>query len=325
MDDWQSKVTMLGVGVAAFFGVVGLLLLLADRAPKTGREKFQLLFFMGPASLLLLVGLVYPSLKTLMYSFQNSDGSQWVGLRNYKWMFTQDDILIVLRNTGIWILVTPLAATAIGLLYAILIDRKRGEVVAKTLLFMPMAISFVGAGIIWKFVYEYRSPNKDQIGLLPQIMKWLGFDIKGGAMLMNAPLNTFLLIVVMVWIWAGFAMVVLSAAIKAIPTDIIEAARLDGVSSWQMFWRITLPSVRPSVIVVYMTITIGVLKVFDIVRTMTQGFHETSVVAYEMYFQAFQGNEYGHGAALAVALFVLVLPIVGFQVHQMRRQRQEAR
>ena len=322
MDDWQNKISMLGVGIAAFLGVVGLILLLADRAPKSMRERLQLLFFMGPAGLLLLVGLVYPALKTLVYSFKNSDSSRWVGLENYRWMLTQEDILIVLRNTGIWVLFAPLAATTIGLLYAILIDRKRGEVVAKTLLFMPMAISFVGAGIIWKFVYEYRSPRKGQIGLLPQVMKWFGSDLDGGAMLLNAPLNTFLLIVVMVWTWAGFAMVVLSAAIKAIPSDIVEAAKLDGANPWQMFWRITLPSVRPSVIVVFMTITIGVLKVFDIVRTMTQGFHETSVVAYEMYFQAFQSNDYGHGAALAVALFVLVLPIVGFQISQMRRQRE---
>jgi alpha-glucoside transport system permease protein len=185
---------------------------------------------------------------------------------------------------------------------------------------MPMAISFVGAGIIWKFVYAYRPEGSDQIGLLNQIWVWLGGTPQ--QWLLDEPLNTVFLLIVMVWIQAGFAMVVLSAAIKGIPVDMVEAARLDGVNAWQMFWRITLPSIRPSVVVVFITITIAVLKVFDIVRTMTGGQFDTSVVANELYSQAFRQGQVGHGSALTVFLFLLVLPIVIYQVRQLRRNAE---
>mgnify|MGYP000850597464 FL=1 len=185
---------------------------------------------------------------------------------------------------------------------------------------LPMAISFVGASIIWKFVYAYRPEGSDQIGLLNQV--WVSLGGQPQQWLLNAPANTVFLIIVMVWIQAGFAMVVLSAAIKGIPTEIVEAACIDGVNPWQMFWRITLPSIRPAVIVVYVTISIGVLKVFDIVRTMTGGNYDTSVVANELYTQAFRAGQPGRGSALAVVLFVLVIPIVVFQVRQLRKQRE---
>src|SRR3954452_10334180 len=182
-----------------------------------------------------------------------------------------------------------------------------------------MAISFVGASIIWRFVYEYRpnQGNVKQIGLLNQIVVWLGGEPQ--QWLINSPLNTFLLIVVMIWIQAGFAMTILSAAIKAIPDDIIEAARLDGVTAWGMFRNITLPSIRPAVVVVLTTIGIGTLKVFDIVRTMTGGQFNTSVIANEFYSQTFRADNQGLGAALAVLLFVLVIPIIWYNVRQVRQ------
>jgi alpha-glucoside transport system permease protein len=243
--------------------------------------------FMLPALLLLAIGLVIPAIRTILLSFKDGAETQWVGLQNYGWIFSQDEIIRVVVNTAIWVVLVPSVATSIGLLYAVLVDRARLEAVAKSLIFMPMAISFVGAGIIWKF-------------------------------------NTVLLIVVMVWIQAGFAMVVLSAAIKAIPAEIVEAARLDGVNPWQMFSRVTLPSIRPALIVVIVTISIATLKVFDIVRTMTNGNFDTNVVALEMYNQAFRYSETGQGSALAVFLFVLVLPIVIYQIRQLR-MRQEGR
>jgi alpha-glucoside transport system permease protein len=182
-----------------------------------------------------------------------------------------------------------------------------------------MAISFVGASIIWKFVYEYRpdQANVKQIGLLNQLLVWLGGTPQ--QWLIESPLNTLLLIVVMIWIQAGFAMTVLSAAIKAIPDDIVEAARLDGVSTWGMFWRITLPTISPAVVVVLTTIGIGTLKVFDIVRTMTGGQFDTSVIANEFYSQSFRSDNQGLGSALAALLFVLVIPIVVYNIRQIRR------
>jgi alpha-glucoside transport system permease protein len=209
-------------------------------------------------------------------------------------------------------------ATGVGLLYAILVDKARIEALAKAFIFLPMAISFVGASIIWRFVYEYRpdQPGVKQIGILNQILVWFGLEPRNW--LVESPLNTLLLVIVMIWIQAGFAMTVLSAAIKAIPDDVIEAARLDGVTSFGMFRFVTLPSIRPAVVVVLTTIGIGTLKVFDIVRTMTGGNFDTNVVANEFYSQSFRADNQGLGAALAVLLFILVIPIVVYNVRQLR-------
>ncbi|MGI5215050.1 carbohydrate ABC transporter permease [Plantactinospora sp. CA-290183] len=340
---------MLLYGLAAFVVVVGGLLVLLDavpawfarrreaalvaavggagtpavpgRRPGTRRREGLLgLFFLLPALLLLAVGLVVPAIRTTVLSFMDGGSQSWVGLGNYRWMFAQDEILSVLTNTLIWVVLVPLLATTIGLVYAVLVDRARFEAVAKALIFMPMAISFVGASIIWKFVYAYRSGEFEQIGLLNQIWVWFGGEPK--QWLNDAPLNTLLLIVIMIWIQAGFAMVVLSAAIKAIPADIVEAARLDGVNPWQMFWRVTMPSIRPALIVVVVTISIATLKVFDIVRTTTNGNYDTGVIANEMYNQAFRFGQTGQGSALAVFLFVLVVPIVIYQIRNLRKQRE---
>ncbi|GGS04872.1 hypothetical protein GCM10010169_57070 [Micromonospora fulviviridis] len=339
----QPKFLMLMYGLIAFVAVVGGLLLLLDVVPawfarrrderlvaavasgatlprwRKPREGLIALFFLLPTLLFLLVGLVVPAIRTTLLSFMDKDSSNWVGLANYSWLFSEDSIVRVLINSLIWVLLVPLAATAFGLIYAVLVDKARFEAVAKSLIFLPMAISFVGAAIIWKFVYAYRGDG-DQIGLLNQIVVSLGGEPK--QWLLESPLNTFLLIVIMVWIQAGFAMVVLSAAIKAIPADIVEAARLDGVSPWQMFWQITMPSIRPALIVVVVTLSIATLKVFDIVRTATNGNYDTNVIATEMYNQAFRYQENGQGSALAVFLFVLVIPIVIYQIRNLRQQRE---
>src|SRR5690606_15952246 len=183
----------------------------------------------------------------------------------------------------IWVILAPLAVTAIGLIYAVLVDRAKFEWLATSLIFMPMAISFVAASIIWKFIYEERPEGDDQIGLLSQIVVWLAGTPNNWLVMRTGALNTLLLIVILVGIYVGFAMVVLSAAINAIPMDIIEAARMDGTNPWQMFWRVTLPSIRPAVIVVVVTVSIATLKPFDIGRTMTGGNFGTSVIANEMY------------------------------------------
>ena len=316
------KLVQLLIGIAAFFAVVGVLLLLVDRVPMRQRARWPAAILLFPALALLTIGLIVPAIRTTVLSFRNGNSKEWVGLENYSWMFTQPEAVIVLRNTLIWVVLTPLLVTAIGLLYAVIVDNTRFEQLAKSLVFLPMAISFVGAGIIWKFVYAYRPPGADQIGLLNQIVVSLGGSPQ--QWLLDPPANTLFLIVVLVWIQAGFATVVLSAAIKSIPAEIVEAARLDGASPFQMFFRVTLPSIRPAVIVVLVTQCIGTLKLFDIVRTMTGGQFETSVIANEMYNQAFRYGETGKGAALAVFLFVLVVPIVFYQVRTLR-QRQEIR
>jgi alpha-glucoside transport system permease protein len=185
---------------------------------------------------------------------------------------------------------------------------------------MPMAISFVGAGIIWRFVYDFRSGDREQIGLLNQVVLWLGGEPV--QWLQSSPINTILLIVVMIWIQTGFAMVILSAAIKGVPTEQLEAAELDGTNGWQRFANVVLPGIRGSLVVVITTISIATLKVFDIVRTMTAGNFNTSVIANEMYTQAFRAGEPGRGSALALVLFLLVLPIVMYNVRVLRKQRE---
>ncbi|SDT41049.1 carbohydrate ABC transporter permease [Actinoplanes derwentensis] len=312
------KIGQMFAAILLFAAVVGLILFIAGRF--TGkRDRAIAALYLAPTVLLLSVGLLYPGLRTIYQSFLDASLTNFVGLDNYQKIFTDPEQLTVLRNTAFWVLLTPFVATGIGLLYAILVDKARVESFAKALVFLPMSISFVAASVIWKFMYEYRPDqrNVNQIGLVNQIIVAMGG--KPVQLWIEAPLNTFLLIVILVWIQAGFAMTVLSAAIKAIPDDIIEAARLDGVGPWGMFRFVTLPAIRPAVVVVLTTIAIGTLKVFDIVQTMTGGRFDTSVIANEFYSQTFRSDNRGFGAALAVVLFILVIPIVVYNIRQLRR------
>jgi alpha-glucoside transport system permease protein len=314
-----EKLLQMLAALLLFAAVMGVVLFFAGRIGGRKGDKWVGYLYLLPVVLLLLVGLVYPGLRTIYESFFDAAGKAFIGFDNYKTIFTDKDQLTVLRNTVIWVVITPFLATGIGLIYAILVDKSRFESFAKALIFLPMSISFVAASVIWKFMYEYRpdQANVKQIGLINQIIVWLGG--KPIQLLIESPLNTLLLIIVMIWIQAGFAMTVLSAAIKAIPDDIVEAARLDGVNAWTMFKNITVPSVRPTIVVVLTTIGIGTLKVFDIVRTMTGGNFKTSVVANEFYSQTFRADNQGLGAALAVLLFILVIPVVAYNIRQVRQ------
>jgi alpha-glucoside transport system permease protein len=309
-------------GLAAFAAIVVLVFLLAERTSVKSQEWAKYLVFLVPAVALLLIGLIYPAIRTLIMSFMNADSEQFVGFENYVWAFTRPEILQVLTNTAIWVIVVPTVSTFIGLVIAYLTDRMKTASVVKSLIFMPMAISMVGAAIIWKFVYDYE-PNlkKVDIGLFSAISKALGIDPPNW--LLENPLNTFLLIVVMIWIQTGFAMVVLSAAMKNIPDEVVEASMLDGASQLKRFVQITVPMIRSSIVVVLTTITIGTLKVFDIVRTMTGGNFSTNVIANEMYSQTFRALNYGTGSALAIILFLGVVPIIWYNIRQLRLERTE--
>ena len=300
--------------------LIGALFFLIDFRSRNGKGYFiQLVAFMTPAALLLLIGLILPSIQTFVASFMNAAGNSFVGLDNFVWIFTQPDGIRTVVNTIIWVLIAPTVSTVVGLAYAVFIDKTRGEKVYKVLVFMPMAISFVGASIIWNFVYAYRGPEFTQIGLLNQIVVWFGGDPV--QWLLNEPWNTLFLIVVLIWVQTGFAMVILSAAIKGVPTEQLEAAQLDGTNAWQRFINVTVPAIAPAIIVVLTTISIASLKVFDIVRTMTGGNFGTSVIANEMYTQ-FTKFEAGRSAAFAVILFLLVLPIVIYNARQIRKQKE---
>ena len=323
MSEFFAGITKVGTGLAAIAIVFGLLLLIffiGSRAKGRLQGPVAIAVFLGPAILLLAYGLIVPAFRTTAGSFQDANGKEFVGFDNYSWIFTSPGNSTFLINTVLWIIIAPLVSTALGLTLALLLDRMRRESVSKSLIFMPMAISFVGAGIIWGLVYEYRDPSKQQVGLLSQVTMWLGVDDPPNWLLWQ-PFNNFLLMVIMIWIQVGFAMVVLSAAIKAIPGDVIEAAELDGATGWRLFSRVTIPMIRGTLIVVLTTIMIAVLKIFDIVRTMTNGNFGTQVVANEMYAQAFVAFDVGKGSALAVVLFVGVIPLIAYNVVQLRKER----
>lgn len=306
--------------VVAIALLAGALLFFADYRARAGTGyTFQLITFMAPATILILVGLIYPALSTIYQSFFDKTGKAFVGLGNYAWVFTNPDGFWSVINTLIWAALAPTISIVLGLAYAVFIDKARGEKFLKVMVFMPVAISFVGAGIIFKFVYDYRQGQ--QIGLLNAAI--VAFGGQPVSWLDAQPfINTLCLLAIFIWTQTGFAMVFLSAAIKAVPTEQNEAASLDGASAWQLFTNVTVPGIRSSLIVVLTTVTIASLKVYDIVAVMTGGRSNSTVVAFEMVNQQQRFQSYGHSSALALVLFLFVTPLIVYNVRQMRKQKE---
>jgi alpha-glucoside transport system permease protein len=323
--DSGPKFGQMLLALAGFFGILLVIFLAAGRATGRLQRPLAVTVLLGPALLLMFAGLVVPTVRTVYLSFQNNSvkNPKFIGFDNYVWAFTNPGQQKVLLNTVIWLVLAPVLATGLGLILALLSDRMpgRAEAVTKSLIFLPMAISFVGASIIWKFVYEARAPGQPQVGLLSEIVMKLGWSDPPNWLLWQ-PWNTLMLIIIMVWVETGFAMVVLSAAIKAIPAEVIEAAEIDGASGWRLFIRVTVPMIRGTLVVVLTTIMIVVLKVFDIVRTVTGGNFGTSVVSNEMFAQTFVQSAPGRGTALAVILFIGVIPLIAYNVTMLRRERR---
>lgn len=307
------------IALGVFFSVLIIIFAIASRADGKKARPIALTIFLGPALVLLLAGVVIPGIRTILFSFMNPDSNGWAGLDNYIWMAQDPNVKTIMINTILWIMVVPLFTAALGLLLAIMLDRIRHESIPKALLFMPIAISFVGASIIFKFVYEYNEPDEVQIGLLSSVVKFLGFTPSDW--MLTKPLNTFLLMVIYIWTQMGFGMVILSAAIKGVPSDIVEASALDGADGWRLFRNITFPMVKGTFIVVLATGVVGALKLFDIVRTMTGGNFGTNVLANEMYSQTFVQFDQGKGSALAVVLFLLVMPILIYNIKSLKKER----
>jgi alpha-glucoside transport system permease protein len=314
-------------GVAIVVGVGGVFLLywgtnrVVDLLPDSIRGAVRPYVFVGPALVILAVFLVYPVISTIIISFGDREGEGFVGLDNYDFVFSDESMLRSIRNTLGWIVIVPLVATSIGLAFATLADRlRRGEAVAKSLIFMPMAISFVGATVTWTLIYSFRPEGfGTNIGLLNGIKSGLG--LSPTAWLQETPWNNLLLMVIMIWIQTGFAMVVLSAAIKAIPDEIIEAARIDGASELQVFRRIIVPSIAPTIAVVVTYMVINAMKVFDIVFVIGNAeTNETEVIAERMIEWFFISNHDGRGAAIAVVLFLAVIPVMVWNVRRFREQ-----
>jgi alpha-glucoside transport system permease protein len=287
--------------------------------------------YLTPALIMMVIFIVYPTISTIRLSLldahsQNSAATEclqgqpcWGVLENYRYALTNPDMLIALRNNALWLLLMLPGTVFGGLFFANLADRVRYENLAKAILFMPMAISFVGASIIWRFIYAIQSGNEVQIGILNAILVKLG--AQPVAWLSNPAINNFSLMLVGVWLWVGFCMTILSAAIKGVPAEILEAGRVDGANEWQVFWRLMWPSILPTIVVVTTTMAVIVLKIFDVVFVMTGGNYGTEVIANRM-FKLIVTNT-GQSTAIAVLLIILTIPIMIFNVRRFRKEEAE--
>jgi len=285
--------------------------------------------YLLPALFVMTVFIVYPALNTFYLSFRNTDDTAWAGadclagepcwgaLENYRYALTSPIMLTAFVNNLKWILLMVSGTVLLGLLIATLADRVRYEAVAKALIFMPMAISFVGAGVIWKFVYDFGS-GQVQIGLLNALVT--AFGARPVSWLTEPQINTIALIVVGIWMWTGFCMTILAAALKGVPTEILEAGRVDGATEWQVFLQIMLPQIMPTVTVVVTTMVINVLKIFDIVYVMTGGNYGTEVIANRMYIEMYTNFRTGRAAAIAIVLIAVIVPAMIFNIRRFREQ-----
>jgi alpha-glucoside transport system permease protein len=275
--------------------------------------------FIGPALIILVVYLIYPVIQTLILSFHDRAGENFVGLANYSWAFGDREFRNSIFNNLLWLLVVPAACTFLGLVIAVLTDRIWWGTIAKSLIFLPLAISFVGASVIWKFVYEYRGEDQVQIGILNAIVQFFGGTPQ---VWISLPFwNNFFLMVILIWIQTGFAMVILSSALRGIPEETLEAAVIDGANPFQIFWKIMIPQIWGTIAVVWTTITILVLKVFDIVLTMTNGQWNSQVLANLMFDWMFRGGgDFGRGATIAIIIMLAVLPIMIWNIRQANKE-----
>ena len=308
------------VGVpAALVGYILLTERLIQVLPEKRQGRIRPWFWIAPALLFLFVFLIYPTINTIVLSFLDSQSKNFVGLDNYAWFIQDKGTLEALRNSVLWVVFMTAGVVGLGLLIAILVDRVRYEPIAKSVIFVPLAISFVAAGIIWQFMYQYQDPSRPQTGTLNALIGIVGLGPT--RFTQEEPLNNFALIFIGIWMWTGFAMVILSAGLKGISTELLEAARVDGANEWQVFRGIILPLLMPTIFVVGTTIVITALKSFDIVFTVTNGNFGTDVIAREMWQQMFTppGN-FGRASAVAIVLLLAIIPFMAINVKRFREQ-----
>jgi alpha-glucoside transport system permease protein len=325
MDPRLVTAVIVVVGVPAvlvgyILGIEQLLRLLPGRVQPRLRPWLWLL----PALTLLFVFLIYPTIGTFVRSFQDRAGNNFIGLNNYGYFFGNSDTLTALRNSVIWVVFLTAITVGLGLLIAVLVDRVRYESLAKSVIFVPLAISATAAGVIWTFMFYYVTPGPgtSQIGTLNAGLQGAGVGPVPWLTVSDFGFNTILLIIVMAWIWTGFAMVIISAAYKGISPELLEAARVDGANEWQVFRRIILPLLLPTLAVISTTMVITALKTFDVVYVMTNGNFDTEVIANRMYKEMFSSANFGRASAVAIILLLAIIPVMAFNIR--RFQAQEA-
>lgn len=316
-----SAFLAVALGVLGAIALFWILNKLVELLPTKWEERLKPYAFLLPALAVIIMFLLYPTVTTVIASAFNNDGTQFVGLGNYVELFTDARFISSLINNILWIIIVPTMVVAFGTLVAVLADRmRRGEKVAKSLIFLPMAISMVGAATIWRLVYAYVPGGEAQTGLLNAIVQGLGGDPVNWLGIRDFRFNSVLLMVVYIWTQVGFAMVLISAAIKGVPEDTIEAGRIDGASESSIFFRIIMPQAWPTVITVFITVLIGVMKVFDIVYAMTNGNYNTDVIGNVFFNTMFFDRDNGTASAIVVVLLIAVIPIMVYQVRQFREQ-----
>jgi alpha-glucoside transport system permease protein len=312
------------VTVGIIWGVGGVILLyvlsnwLIERLPARWASALRPFVFVGPALVILTWYLALPTARTFYFSFFDASSQAFVGLSNYVFALTDKAMLESFRNNLLWLVVGTGLSVVFGLLIAVLADRSRFEKVAKSVIFLPMAISFVGAGVMWRFIYFYKPPAEAQIGLLNALVVALGGAPV--AWITKQPWNNLFLVAIMIWLNTGYATVLLSAALKGVPSELLEAGRIDGANEVQIFFRIIIPQIKGTIITVATTILIGCLKIFDIVFVMTNGNYGTEVIASQFYKQMFKFQHFGRGGAIAIILLLAVIPVMVYNLRQFRER-----
>ena len=314
------KFTQIGIVLVLFFGFYAIAFAAGARIKGKKQNGLALALFLLPGITLAMTGLGIPAFQTFIESFKNANSSEWVGFENYIKAVQDPYLRMAFYNTMAWVIIGPAIVTSLGLTLATMLNKMKREALAKSLIFMPMAISFVGGSLIWKLMYQYKEPGTTQTGLVGQMMQSLGIPLQH--LLLWSPWNNLFLIAVYVWGSVGFAMVILSAAIKNIPQDIEEAASLDGASGFRLFRTVTVPMVKTTIIVVMTTSMMGTLKLFDVVRTMTGGNFKTDVLSNRMFDEHFVYFNNGRGSTLAMFIFFGVMPIIIYNIRSLRAERQ---
>jgi len=309
-------------GVGGALVVYWTLNKIAEALPGKWEDRVKPYAFIAPAVALIGVYLVYPAVETVIYSFGNADSTKSVGLKNYTRLLGSGSFRDTLLNTFLWILIVPASTIVVGLAVAVLADRLRpnGEKLTKTIIFLPMAISGVGAATIWRFIYSANPPTQPQVGILNAIVTKFGADPVAWMQTSTLHANTLLLMVIVLWAQVGYSMVLLSAAIKSVPTETLEAARIDGANERQIFGRVVIPQIRGSIITVFITVLIGVLKIFDIIYVMTNGGFNTNVIGLQFFDELFTSLDNGGAAAIVVMLMIVIMPVMIYQVRHIRAE-----
>ena len=284
-------------------------------------SSIRAIIFIAPGFIVLLIFILYPVFETVRLSFYDKYGRDFVGISNYIWAIQNPEFKRAILNNLGWLLIVPTLSTFFGLVIANLADRLWWGTIAKSLIFMPMAISFVGAGVIWKFIYDYRGPGDQQIGFLNAIIVSLGYEPQAW---LTIPIwNNLFLMAVMIWIQTGLAMVIFSAALRGVPKDMLEAARIDGANELKIFTSIIIPYLQQTILVIWTIITILVLKIFDIILALTNGMWQTDVLANLMYDWMFRGGgDSGRGSVFAIVIMVAVIPIMILNIYRHKEEQK---